>query len=122
MKRRLIMNITEVKINKVDFDKVKAFARVTLNNEIVLTGIKVIKGDNGLFIAMPSKYNEKKDEYYDYFFPITKEARTELMDAVLKEYDDDEMKNEQSEINPDDFASVEDYDDDIPFKQPLTSS
>jgi len=109
------MNITEVKINKVDFDKVKAFARVTLNNEIVLTGIKVIKGDNGLFIGMPSKLNEKTKEYFDYFFPITKEARTELMDAVLKEYgNDDEMKNEPSEINPDDFASVEDLDD-VPF-------
>ena len=109
------MKITEVKINKVDFDKVKAFARVTLNNEIVLTGIKVIKGDNGLFIGMPSKLNEKTKEYFDYFFPITKEARTELMDAVLKEYgNDDEMKNEPSEIDPDDFASVEDLDD-VPF-------
>jgi stage V sporulation protein G len=111
------MNITEVKINKVDFDnKVRAFARVTLNTEIVLTGIKVIDGENGLFIGMPAKYNEKKDEYYDYFFPITKEAREELKEAVLKEYGKDEMKNETSEINPDDFASVEDYDDDIPFK------
>jgi stage V sporulation protein G len=103
------MKITEVKINKVDFDsKVRAFARVTLNGEILLTGIKVIDGDNGLFIGMPSKYNEKKDEYYDHFFPITKEARKELMDAVLSEYKEDE-------VNPDDFASDEVLEDGCPF-------
>ena len=104
------MNITEVKINKVDFDKVKAFARVTLNNEIVLTGIKVIKGDKGLFVGMPSKLNEKTKEYFDYFFPITKEARTELMDAILQEYDKDKLEDAGV-----DFASDVDSDSDIPF-------
>ena len=77
------MNITEVRVYKVESDSLVAFATVTLDNEFVITGLKVIKGKNGLWVSMPSKKVE--EEYKDIVFPITKEARKTLQDRVLSE-------------------------------------
>ena len=79
------MKITQVKVYKFNGEgKTKAFASVTLDECLVLTGLKVIEGGNGLFVAMPqTKY---KEEWKDIFFPVTKEFRQELVDAVLSEY------------------------------------
>ena len=68
-----------------------AFVNVTILEKLVLTGIRVVDGRKGLFIAFPrSKRKAKKggkDEYFDIFFPITKEFREELSEAILEAYD-----------------------------------
>ena len=68
-----------------------AFVNVTILDKLVLKGIRVVDGRNGLFIAFPqSKRKGKKgkdDEYFDIFFPITKEFREELTEAILEAYD-----------------------------------
>ena len=84
--------ITDVTIRKYERkgNNLKAFANVTLDDQLVLTGIKLVKGNKGLFIGMPSTYSEAQDEYYDIFFPITAEFRAELQDAIIDTYNDED--------------------------------
>ncbi|MCD6400059.1 septation regulator SpoVG [candidate division WOR-3 bacterium] len=79
------MEITEVKITLRDEPKLKAFANVTFDNEFVVRGIKVIEGQNGLFIAMPSRKG-KDGQYRDIAHPINNEMRERLERAVIDEY------------------------------------
>ena len=72
-----------------------AFANVELDSELVLKGIKVVKGSKGKFISMPATYSPSEDEWYDVFFPITAEFREELQDAILEAYEDAPDKEEK---------------------------
>ncbi|MDI6808148.1 MAG: septation regulator SpoVG [Candidatus Eisenbacteria bacterium] len=79
------MEITEVRISLREKDKLKAFASVTLDNAFVIRGMKVIEGNSGMFVAMPSR--KKPDgTYQDIAHPINNEARRMLEDRVLSEY------------------------------------
>ena len=83
------MKITEVKVFPVkkDNEKLKAYASVTFDDCFVVTGIKIVNGSNGLFVAMPS--NKGADgEFHDVAFPINKETREFLQDTILKKYND----------------------------------
>ena len=64
----------------------KGSASVTLDDQLVLTGIRLVKGSKGLFINMPASYWESDEEYHDIFFPITKDFREELQEAVIEAY------------------------------------
>lgn len=82
------MKITEARVfllgNKES--TLKAFASITIDDAVCITGIRIIEGKNGLFISMPqSKDND--GEYHDVAFPITKDAREAIQDAVLDEYE-----------------------------------
>lgn len=83
------MKITETRVfplSKKD-STLKAFASITIDDAICITGIRIVEGKNGLFMSMPqSKDND--GEYHDIVYPITKEAREELEAAVLDAYDD----------------------------------
>ena len=83
------MKITEVRVfplSKKD-SNLKAFASITLEDAVCITGIRIVEGKMGLFVSMPqSKDND--GEYHDIAFPITKEAREEIQDAVLDAYED----------------------------------
>lgn len=81
------MKITAVSIKKMEKDNFKGFADVTFDDCFVVKGIRILDGKKGLFVAMPSEYSEKDDEYYDRCFPITKEFREELTDAILDGYE-----------------------------------
>lgn len=63
----------------------KALVDVTLNDEFVVRGVRVVEGENGPFVSMPQK--KVGEEYDQTFFPITKEAREQLHESVLKAYD-----------------------------------
>lgn len=63
---------------------VKALASVVINGELAVRGIKVMEGENGAFVAMPSK--KFGSEYYEMAFPITAEAREALNNAVMENY------------------------------------
>ena len=79
--------------------KVVALATVTIADCLVLTGLRVVKGNKGMFVSMPQRKLSKPDkngnEYADIFFPVTHEFREQLTDTVLGEYDKkvDEEKN-----------------------------
>lgn len=81
------MKITAVSIKKMEKDNFRGFADVTFDDCFVVKGIRIMDGKKGLFVAMPSEYSEKDDEYYDRCFPITKEFREELTDAILDGYE-----------------------------------
>lgn len=80
------MKITKVNVRLYDKSSLKGFADVTLDDCLVLTGIKIVDGKKGHFISMPAQAGAD-DKYYDIFFPITKEFREDLEDAVLDEYE-----------------------------------
>ena len=91
------MNITEVEIYKLTDSKTLALASITLNNEFVITGLKVVDGANGLFVAMPSKKNTNENsekQYSDIPFPITKQARETIQSAVLDKFNEDGFVND----------------------------
>ncbi|MBE5842658.1 MAG: septation protein SpoVG [Butyrivibrio sp.] len=82
------MNITDVRVRKVAKQgKMRAIVSITLDNEFVVHDIKVIDGDKGLFIAMPSK-KSADGEYRDIAHPINSDTRKQIQDIVLKAYDE----------------------------------
>ena len=81
------MNITDVRIRKITEEgKMKAIASITFDNEFVVHDIKVIDGQNGLFIAMPSR-KIAEGEYRDVAHPLVSETRNQIKDAILSAYD-----------------------------------
>lgn len=81
------MIITDVRIRKVNKEgKMKAIVSVTFDNEIVVHDIKVIKGDSGLFIAMPSR-RTIDGKFKDIAHPINSMTRKKIQEAVLEKYD-----------------------------------
>jgi stage V sporulation protein G len=81
------MKITEVRVfpvKKAD-DKLKAFATITFDNCFVVRDLKVINGNSGLFIAMPSR-KRNDGTYSDVAHPLNSEMRNHIEDFVLREY------------------------------------
>lgn len=82
------LEITKVQVNKSsNSGKIVAFATITLNESFCINGIKVIDGQNGLFIGMPSRKN-KNNEYEDVCFPVNSETRKLFTEAILDKYKD----------------------------------
>ena len=80
------MNITDVRVRKVNVEgKMRAIVSVTLDNEFVVHDIKVIEGENGLFIAMPSKKGNN-GEYRDIAHPINSASREKIQQLILEAY------------------------------------
>lgn len=80
------MNITDVRVRRVNTDgKMRAIATITFDNEFVVRDIRVIEGQNGLFVAMPSR-RTPDGEFRDVAHPITPSAREQIQSAILKEY------------------------------------
>lgn len=87
LKGRQIMKITDVRIRKVsDEGKMKAVVSITFDDEFVVHDIKVIDGQNGLFIAMPSKKVGEGD-FRDIAHPLKSETRNAIKEAIFAEYE-----------------------------------
>ncbi len=95
------MQITDVRIRKVNDDgKMRAVVSVTFDEEFVVHDIKIIEGQNGLFIAMPSRKMGEGD-FRDIAHPLTSETRNKIKDAIFEEYNKviEEME-ETEEVKP----------------------
>lgn len=80
------MQITNVKINKVERkDRLRAFAEIVLDDEICIRSIRIIEGNDRLFVAMPSVKNSES-KYNDIVFPINHESRKKIEEAILQKY------------------------------------
>ncbi|MBQ2705241.1 MAG: septation regulator SpoVG [Agathobacter sp.] len=80
------MQITDVRIRKVEKEgKMKAVVSITIENEFVVHDIKVIEGEKGLFIAMPSR-KASDGEYRDIAHPINSATREQLQNLILEKY------------------------------------
>lgn len=81
------MNITDIRVRKVTKEgKMKAVVSITIDEEFVVHDIKVIDGDKGLFIAMPSRKTEE-GIYRDIAHPISSESRERLQKMILEAYE-----------------------------------
>lgn len=81
------MLITDVRVRKIAKEgKMKAIVSITLDDEFVVHDIKVIEGEKGLFIAMPSK-KATDGEYRDIAHPINSEARENIQKIILEYYE-----------------------------------
>lgn len=81
------MTITDVRIRKLTQEgKMKAIVSVTFDNEFVVHDIKIIDGQNGLFVAMPSR-KMAEGEFRDIAHPINAETRQKIQEAVFAEYE-----------------------------------
>ncbi|MCI7523986.1 MAG: septation regulator SpoVG [Roseburia hominis] len=80
------MQITDVRIRKVEKEgKMKAVVSITIDEEFVVHDIKVIEGDKGLFIAMPSR-KAADGEYRDIAHPINSDTRERMQTLILQKY------------------------------------
>ena len=84
--RGISMNITDVRIRKMAKEgKMKAVVSITIDDVFVIHDIKVIEGEKGLFIAMPSR-KTSTGGYKDIAHPINPEVRKQFEDAILEAY------------------------------------
>ena len=81
------MNITDVRVRKVSEEgKMKAVISITFDDEFVVHDIKIIEGQNGPFIAMPSRKMGEGD-FRDIAHPLNSETRNKIKDAIFAEYE-----------------------------------
>lgn len=81
------MQITDVRVRKITKEgKMKAVVSITLDDEFVVHDIKVIEGEKGLFIAMPSK-KAADGEYRDIAHPINSATRDSIQQIILEKYE-----------------------------------
>ena len=88
------MTLTDVRIRKIASDgKMKAIVSVTFDNEFVVHDIKVIEGQNGLFIAMPSR-KTPDGEFKDIAHPINTDTREKIQTSILEAYEQAKVEDE----------------------------
>lgn len=81
------MQITDVRVRKITKEgRMKAIVSITLDNEFAIHDIKIIEGEKGLFIAMPSK-KSTDGEYRDIAHPINSETREKIQSIILDGYE-----------------------------------
>lgn len=89
------MEITSVTVRKFERDgnRMKGIATVVIDNSFAIHDIRIIEGDNGLFIAMPSR-KTATGEYKDIAHPINTDVRNMFQQAILEEYNKAEVEAE----------------------------
>lgn len=93
------MQITDIRIRRISKEgKMKAVVSITFDNAFVVHDIKIIEGEKGLFIAMPSR-KAADGEYRDIAHPINSETRDTVQSMVLRRYEElmEEMEDEGGE-------------------------
>lgn len=94
------MEVTDVRLRRVTSEgKMRAIASITFDDEFVVHDVRIIDGNNGLFVAMPSK-RTSDGEFRDIAHPINSKTREKIQVAVLKEY-------ESREVTDSNFAQYE---------------
>lgn len=91
------MQITDVRVRQVAKEgKLKAVVSITIDDEFVVHDIKIIEGEKGLFIAMPSK-RSLDGEYRDIAHPINSGTREKIQNTILERYKDALTEEEEQE-------------------------
>ncbi len=93
------MQVTEVRVYPVDEEKLKAFVTITLDDCFVIRDLKIISGNKGLFVAMPSR-KRKDGTYKDTAHPINNDTRKMIEDKVLAEYKVSQNSPQTEQQNP----------------------
>ena len=91
------MQVTDVRVRRVEKEgKMKAIVSITMDNEFVIHDIKVIEGEKGLFIAMPSR-RSADGEYRDIAHPINSGTREMIQNTIVEKYEMTLLENEGAE-------------------------
>ncbi|MFI3228395.1 MAG: SpoVG family protein [Clostridia bacterium] len=91
----------DVKIGEIrENSTLRAYATATLDDSFVITGIRVLNGKHGNFVAMPS-YKNAKGDYVEYCHPITKEFKKELDQEILDAFSQKQLDDLSEEELPD---------------------
>ncbi|NOY88994.1 MAG: septation regulator SpoVG [FCB group bacterium] len=80
------MEITEIRVTLRDEERLKGFANVTFDDSFVVRGMKIIQGNNGYFVSMPSR-KRPDGTYQDIAHPINKQMRETIEKRVLEAYE-----------------------------------
>jgi len=88
------VEITEIRVTLRDEERLKGFANVTFDDAFVIRGMKIIQGNNGYFVSMPSR-KRPDGTYQDIAHPVNKEMRELIEQKVLEAYES-ELKTQAS--------------------------
>lgn len=112
------MNITEIRITKLEDSKALGIASIVIDSDFVVTGLSIYNGKNGLWVSMPSRKN-KSNEYKDIAYPITKSAREQIQTRVLAKFQEldreDVVPSYAEEAQKREQAKLEITEEDLPF-------
>jgi len=89
------MEITEVKVFPVNEERLKAYVTITIDNCFVVRDLKIINGNNGLFVAMPSK-KRKDGQFKDIAHPLNNETRELIENRIFEQYESELKKMGQT--------------------------
>jgi len=82
------VEITEIRLIIRNEEKLKAFANITFDDAFVIRGLKIISGNRGLFVSMPSR-KRPDGSYQDVAHPINTETRKHLEQMIIEAYEDE---------------------------------
>jgi len=112
------MEITDVRIKKVESDnKLKAYVTITFDNCFVVHNLKIIMGQFGRFVAMPSR-KTRDGEFKDIAHPINSDFRKRIQDRILEEFDKGAGEMHISGQDEDDFPQAGETEDGGAAKEP----
>ena len=83
---RMQVTSAQVYVLKEPMGKTRALARVVVNDQLQLTGLRVVDGSNGLFVSYPNDPSYKGDDYRSLFYPVTRELRDHVEQVVVEKY------------------------------------
>ena len=89
------MEITEIRVTLRDEEKLRGFANVTFDNAFVVRGMKIIQGNSGYFVSMPSR-KRPDGTHQDIAHPVNRDMRNDLEKAVLEAYEE-ELRQQSSD-------------------------
>lgn len=94
------MEVTEVRVFPVNEEKLKGYATITIDGCFVIRDLKIINGNNGLFVAMPSK-RRKDGSFRDTAHPLNNQTREKIESKVLNQYQEELRKiGNRNELSP----------------------
>ena len=101
------MDLTEIKVFPVDEHRLKAYVTVTLDNCFVIRDLKIINGNNGLFVAMPNK-KRKDGVYRDIAHPLNNETRELFENKIINAYETELKTNPQKKVSKEQAEAAQD--------------
>lgn len=94
------MKVTDIRIRigrqTENIERLKAYADITFDESFVVHGLKIIDGQNGLFVAMPSR-RMPNGEFKDIVHPIKPELRAEITKVILEKFEQEKAAHTETE-------------------------
>jgi stage V sporulation protein G len=93
-----MMRITKITIRPVEMNKVKALASITIDDEFVVHDLRVVEGERGFFVAMPSR-KLPNGSHRDIAHPVNTETREHIQTEVLEEYQRQDLAGFEEQLD-----------------------